>query len=349
MTLEASEESREDTEYVEQQETDAVAQEVPEQKEPQQAKSIRDSLSDHLKATDAPKEETHSTQEPKKEGARPEKGQVTEPTILPPQGMTAEEQAAFNKLDNQSKAFISRRMHQMTSDYTRKTQELGEQRKQVTGIMSAIEPHADHIRRSGADVGKIVESSIAWDKYFKEDPVSAAREFLDMHGVDPSELGDADYAPIPRQENGNYLTPQEAERLFERRLAEREQANRTHQVYNVINSFIEDKPLFKDPGTAQQLEAEMAPVVATIRHFNPNLSEVETLERAYNEVLDKSPRFAAVRQQQEAQQRAEKSRQEAEKARKASRSISGTPGAGATQTRHKSIRDSLRANLKDLS
>jgi hypothetical protein len=272
--------------------------------------------------------------------------------ILPPADMSAEEKEVFNNLlshptpENVQKlqAYISRRAYEQRSDYTRKTMELAEREKAVSDVMGVMKEYAPAYAKEGIGVQDIVRRAVAWDQSFKADRLGAAREFLESYGIDPSELvgGEAEQAP-------NYLTREEAEALAEEKaqslLMRRDQESLAQQNYSALQSFVESKPLFRDPGTAAQLEEKMAPIVAALKDSNPYKPVREILDYAYDLVTKGDPTFSGLVSQLNAKSDAERQQAEADKAKALSRSISGGPGSGSPKVKSKNFREGLARRM----
>jgi hypothetical protein len=308
--------------------------------EPKRKQSIRSSLRENLRLKSS---ET--------EAARPS-GQIATQSqeveaILPPADMTAEEKANWSKLPSDAQKYLARRAYEMRSSFTRKAQEIGARERELNGILEAVSPVQDEYIRSGVSTADVVRRAIAWDKAFKTDPISAARQYLDSYGIDPSELLNGE--PIQQQQQGNFSPDEIREQIRQEMLSEfqrREQEQTVHNNYNVVQQFLGSKPLFRDPGTAEQLEAAMAPIVAGLRQSNPELNVNQILEQAYNYVTKGDPQFSSLQQKLEAKAEADRTRAEAEKAMHASRSISGGPGSGTPQRKIKDLRENLRLRYR---
>jgi len=290
-----------------------------------------------------PKEAKESKSfEPKKEE---EAAPVTTPDIepiLPPGDMTAEEKVEFAKLSPQAQRYISRRAYQTQSDYTKRMEATTAKEREFEALAGInLRAVRDEYARYNIPLPTIIENAVSWDKAFRANPQQAAREYLAAWGIDPRTL-----ITNPQQVHPQ-LHPAQIEEMVTSRvnaaLEQERQSAYTQSTYSEVESFKKDKPLFKDPGTAAQLEATMAPIVAGLRSQNLSRAPREILDEAYNLVTRGNPQFAELLTKVDARAAAEKARAEAEKAQAASRSVSGGPGSGTPTKKHKSIRDALRA------
>lgn len=332
--------------------------------------SIRESLE---RAFDA-KEEAQSVND--KVESTPEKEEATETPapvqeqhteyvpLVPPADMNAAEKEAYLNPTPQNahvlQQYMNRRAYETRSDYQRRVQEVEDLRKQTSAIYDTIKEYENDYAKQGISLGDIAKRSIAWDRAMQDNPVQTAMEWLDSYGLTLNDLigqqGVPDYSQNVYQEpqlNTGYLTREEAERIAEEKLQSRldqlEQQRTQEAVayYNerVVESFTASKPLFKDPETASQLEAEMAPIVQALTSTGRYSSPEEILETAYNYVVAGNPTFSSLHNAMTAKPRIEKQAAEAKKAQAASTSISGSAGSGTPRLQVKDLRDNLRRRM----
>lgn len=147
-----------------------------------------------------------------------------------------------------------------------------------------------------------------------------------------------------QQPQQQYLTQADAERIaqekIEAMMQKQQQSVLAETNYNTVQSFMNSKPLFKDPGTALQLEEAMAPIVAALTQQGGNPQDI--LETAYNYVTKGNPTFAALTQRLEAPIVVEQRVRQAQKAKAATKSISGGTGSGSPRMQTKDLRTNLQ-------
>jgi len=263
--------------------------------------------------------------------------------ILPPADMTAEEKAEFAKLSPDAQKYLSRRAYQTRSDYTRKTQEIAQKEREIEQIAGLnLAGLRDEYARNNLALPTVIENAVAWDRLFRKDPTSAARQFLAAWGVDPAEL-QSEQAP---QAQG--YRPEQIDSLVEQRVQAALQTEQQKYIaqnsYEAVESFKRDKPLFSDPGTAAQVEAAMEPWVRVLAERAPNRPANEILNEAYSNVL-REPQFAELSQRLDGRAAADKAKADAERAFSASRGVSGGPGTGTPTIKPKNLREALRLGL----
>ena len=336
------------------QETNAEDTEVSVKREPAEL-SIRQSLKQNLKQI----EEEPETQEPA-EAADDETNTPTveskpvvqeeKPLLAPPADMNAAEKDAFlNPTPANAhilQSYLNRRAYETRSDYSRKMQEVEQLKKQTAGLYDTIKQYEDEYARDGISIADVTRRAVAWDKAMQTNPVQTALDWLDSYGVRLEDLsGYQQQAP----EQPQYLTREEAERIAEERYQsiQSEQQKKAVEYYNqqVVNSFMSNKPLFRDPETAAQLEAEMAPVVQALNATGRYSSPEQVLETAYNYVVNGNPTFSGLVQKMAAKPVIEQQQQAVAKAKQAAKSISGSAGSGSPRIVAKSLRDNLQRRM----
>ena len=336
------------------QETNAEDTEVSVKREPAEL-SIRQSLKQNLKQI----EEEPETQEPAEAAdeetdtpaVEPEPAVPQEkPLLAPPADMNAAEKDAFlNPTPANAhilQSYLNRRAYETRSDYSRKMQEVEQLKKQTAGLYETIKQYEDEYARDGISIADVTRRAVAWDKAMQTDPVQTALDWLDSYGVRLEDLaGYQQQAPQQPQ----YLTREEAERIAEERYQsiQSEQQKKAVEYYNqqVVNSFMSNKPLFRDPETAAQLEAEMAPVVQALNATGRYSSPEQVLETAYNYVVNGNPTFSGLVQKMAAKPVIEQQQQAVAKAKQAAKSISGSAGSGSPRVVAKNLRDNLQRRM----
>lgn len=336
------------------QETSAEDTEVSVEREPAEL-SIRQSLKQNLKqVADEPEtQESAKTADDETNTPTVESEPVVQeekPLLAPPADMNAAEKDAFlNPTPANAhilQSYLNRRAYETRSDYSRKMQEVEQLKKQTAGLYDTIKQYEDEYARDGISIADVTRRAVAWDKAMQTNPVQTALDWLDSYGVRLEDLsGYQQQAP----EQPQYLTREEAERIAEERYQsiQSEQQKKAVEYYNqqVVNSFMSNKPLFRDPETASQLEAEMAPVVQALNATGRYSSPEQVLETAYNYVVNGNPTFSGLVQKMAAKPVIEQQQQAVAKAKQAAKSISGSAGSGSPRIVAKNLRDNLQRRM----
>ena len=318
--------------------------------------SIRQSLKQNLKNTEPEVEAEASTNEEKEVSddvaveSDPAPQQAPIP-MAPPADMNAAEKDAFlNPTPANAhilQSYLNRRAYETRSDYSRKMQEVEQLRKETAGLYETIKQYENDYAKDGISIADVTRRAVAWDRAMANNPVETALDWLESYGVSPEDLlGYQQQAP---QQQPQYLTKEEAERIAEERYQaiQSEQQKKAVEYYNqqVVNSFMSNKPLFRDPETAAQLEAEMAPVVQALNATGRYSSPEQVLETAYNYVVNGNPTFSGLVQKMAAKPVIEQQQQAVAKAKQAAKSISGSAGSGSPRIVTKSLRDNLQRRM----
>lgn len=273
-----------------------------------------------------------------------------QPMMVPPADMNAAEKDAFlNPTPANAhilQSYLNRRAYETRSDYSRKMQEVEQLKKQASGLYETIKQYEDEYARDGISLGDVAKRAIAWDKAMLNNPVQTALDWLDSYGINVNDL--VNHQP-QQQQPAQYLTKEEAERIAEERYKSlyADQERKALEYYNqqVVNSFMSSKPLFKDPETASQLEAEMAPVVQALNATGRYSSPEQVLETAYNYVVNGNPTFSSLVSKMAAGPAIQQQQATVQKAKQAAKSISGSTGSGTPRVVNKDLRDNLRRRL----
>lgn len=266
--------------------------------------------------------------------------------LAPPADMNAAEKEAFlNPTPANAhvlQSYLNRRAYETRSDYSRKMQEVEQLKRQTSALHDTIKQYEDEYAKDGISISDVARRAVAWDKAMASNPVATAIDWLESYGISPEDLyGYQQQAPQPE-----YLTREEAERIAEERYKsiQADQQKSAVDYYNqqVVQSFMNNKPLFRDPETASQLEAEMAPVVQALTSTGRYSSPEQVLETAYNYVVNGNPTFSGLVQKMTAKPVIQQQQQVVEKAKKAAKSISGSAGSGTPRVTSNNLRDNLR-------
>lgn len=348
-----------DTEVTEVEET----QVVPERNEPEGV-SIRQALQQQYEKLGGETEAdtaTEESSEPETESpvasSEPEDLQPQPIPIVPPADMNKWEKEAFlNPTPANAhvlQQYLNRRAYETRSDYQRRMQEVEALKQQTSSIYDTIKQYENDYAKQGISMGDIARRSVAWDRAMQTDPVATAREWLDSYGLSVQDLmnqqqGDP-YQQMQAPPQPGFLTREDAERIAEEKFQniQNEQQQKAIEYYNqrVVQSFMSSKPVFRDPETASQLEADMTPVVAALTSTGKYSSPEEILETAYNYVINGNPTYSSIARTMSAKPEIKEQQAAVAKAKAASRSISGSPGSGTPKIQAKNLRDNLQRRL----
>lgn len=280
--------------------------------------------------------------------------------MVPPADMNKYEREAYLNPTPQNahvlQQYLNRRAYETRSDYQRKMQELESYKQQTSGIYDTIKEYENDYAKQGISLGDIARRSVAWDRAMQADPVRTAMEWLDSYGLSLEDLSNGylqgtDPQMMQAPPQAGFLTREEAERIAEEKFQsiQSQQQQKAVEYYNqrVVQSFMSSKPVFRDPETASQLEADMTPVVAALTSTGKYSSPEEILETAYNYVINGNPTYSSIARTMSAKPEIKEQQAAVAKAKAASRSISGSPGSGTPKIQAKNLRDNLQRRLNN--
>jgi hypothetical protein len=240
--------------------------------------------------------------------------------ITAPQSMSAKDREAFYQLPPDQQKWLTERVKQQESDYTRKTMELAETRKGFDKLEQVIAPRRQQLAMDGMDESTAIGQLFALSDFARDNPVGFVQHLFQQRGIPLSALtetgvGDSAYADpqltaMQREIHGlkDHFTQQ----------AQAHQEAQARSVQTEIEAFA------NDPANAYyaELEADMVPLVAGFRQSHPGLSSKEYLAKAYKAALAVNDEVSAKVKADNAARteaaRIAKAKKDAERAKRAS-------------------------------
>lgn len=323
---------------------ESTAEEQPaEENEDVEAAEEGQSLSDHLQRNFEKQQETDL---PEEQSEKPVEGEIADTgeqdSVTAPEHWKAEDRDMFEKLPEEAKGFVLGRHKEMEADYTRKTQDIADTRKNWERVSQAFSPYRDELKSQGLDeaaaVPLLIQSYTDAQKFlqtFKANPRQAIENLARQHNVDLSQVDmDDDYTDpqVAELRQQNYQLQQRLNGI-EQNLTNAERAQ--------INATIEG---FKN--TKDEQGNLKYPHFDAVRHLMaPLVNQGKSMEEAYNEAMWSHPdaRSELLKKEQERLREDERKKQEEmRKKSEAARKAQGTKfPAGSV--------DSKGADLSDLS
>lgn len=325
--------------------------------------SIREKMEEIYEGAEPETTEVQATTEEVDDNVEAEEAAESEPEVpeptpmVPPADMNKIEREAFLNPTAENRhilqAYLNRRAYETRSDYTRKYTEAEELRKKAASIYDVMQEHQDYYQKRGIPLSDVARRSILWDKAMAQDPINTAIEWLDAYGLSLDDLSRAastqPAANTAQQSQAGFLTAEQAEEIAQKKLEAyfAEQEKKTVDYFNqqVVSSFISSKPLFRDPETGSQLEAEMAPIVQALTNSGRYSNPQDILETAYNYVVNGNPVFSGLNQKIAATPSIEQTQAVTQRAKQAAKSITGSTGSGTPRLQVKDLRENLRRRM----
>lgn len=163
---------------------------VPEQQETSPENDEDDS--DNLDQLATEQEDDQSDSEDSEEN--PDNVEVsknsTESKLEAPKNWSDDVKKVFDTLPAESQEFMIKRDKEMTSDYTKKTQDLAEQRKNIEALDKVLQPARQNIQATGIGEAEYISRLLNADQALRTNPKMALRQLAQGYGINLSSLED---------------------------------------------------------------------------------------------------------------------------------------------------------------
>lgn len=163
---------------------------VPEQQETSPEKEEDDS--DNLDQLATEQEDDQSDSENSEEN--PDNVEAsensTESKLEAPKNWSDDVKKVFDTLPAESQEFMIKRDKEMTSDYTKKTQDLAEQRKNIEALDKVLQPARQNIQATGIGEAEYISRLLNADQALRTNPKMALRQLAQGYGINLSSLED---------------------------------------------------------------------------------------------------------------------------------------------------------------
>ena len=114
----------------------------------------------------------------------------TESKLEAPKNWSDSVKKVFDTLPPESQEFMIKRDKEMTSDYTKKTQDLAEQRKNIEALNKVIEPAKRNIAATGISEAEYISRLLNADAALRTNPKMALRQLAQGYGINLSSIED---------------------------------------------------------------------------------------------------------------------------------------------------------------
>mgnify|MGYP005988291209 FL=1 len=114
----------------------------------------------------------------------------TESKLEAPKNWSDDVKKVFNTLPRESQEFMIKRDKEMTSDYTKKTQDLAEQRKNIEALDKVLQPARQNIQATGIGEAEYISRLLNADQALRTNPKMALRQLAQGYGINLSSLED---------------------------------------------------------------------------------------------------------------------------------------------------------------
>mgnify|MGYP003133677516 FL=1 len=277
---------------------------------------------------ETPDEEVSTSEETTEEAEETEESQDT--SLSAPENWNSEDREMFDSLPLNAKERLLKREKEMTADYTRKTQDLATQRKDLEALQKVIEPAKQAIQATGISEAEYISRLLGADQALRANPKMALRQLAQGYGINLESLNESEDWNDP---DPQYAQLQKQLQEVQGELNQFKQHNfqtARNETENQIQVFAETKDAngnLKHPHF-DKLRVKMGNLI--------DAREAKNMEEAYNKALrldDDLYEETLKTQRAQAKKEEEKKRKLAvEKARKVKPKTSANPPRGSVKT-----------------
>lgn len=279
----------------------------------------------------------HEEDQPKSENSEENPDNIeasensTESKLEAPKNWSDDVKKTFDTLPQESQEFMIKRDKEMTSDYTKKTQDLAEQRKNIEALDKVLQPARQTIHATGISEPEYISRLLNADNALRTNPKMALRQLAQGYGIDLSTMNE-------ESESWNDPDPQYAQLL-----------QQNQQIMSELNQFKQQNIQSTVAQTEQTVEQFSAKTGADGKLMHPHFDKVRVkmgnlidageakgLDDAYTKAvrLDDDLYEEAIKASRLSVKKQEDSKRKAavDKARKVKPSSSANPPKGSVKT-----------------
>lgn len=262
-------------------------------------------------------------------------------SLAPPDHWSAEDKETFAKAPKDVQEWALRRHKEMEADYTRKTQEIAEFKREFEPIEQMFAPHKAYLRTQGLTPADVVQRWHAAEQFLTEQPVEAIKWLAGNYGVDINQLAQQEQPSDPQIQQLNQKIAGLESQLTQRQQAEVQQ--RQSQIMNEIQSFASETDEAGKP--AHPYFEDVMEDMVSLARAEQAAGRTPVLKDLYDKAVWANPQvreqvLSAQRKAAEEKQ-AQEARAKAAAAKKAAKSVSGQPSGSTPSSDDLGLRESL--------
>lgn len=323
--------------------------------------SLREELEKNFNAVSeeatevAEETEEEATEEEDTGEGEEEEAEEEIPTLKAPSSWKKEEKEIFDSLEPKVQEILSKYDKSRQADYTRKTQELAGQRKEIESLNGVIEPYKEAFNKIGVEPANYLKGLLDVDISLAKDPAGTLKQLISRFNVDPSDLGFTSNKEESDEEE-EYLT--DTELKLKRKVEELEK--RLDSSSNKVDSFEKEKMASAESAQIERIFQDFSAAAdedGNILHPHFDNDEVKqemsyyvgigkTMEEAYKLSPTVKKLGLEASNVETAEQKIIKKRQEVAKAKKAGRRLKNS-STGDIDYSSLSLRDELAARFEE--
>lgn len=234
--------------------------------------------------------------------------------------------------------------------YSQKMRELSRVQSNYENLAEAIKPFEQSIAADGDSIDTRVSEMLTLDRALDADPINAILQLCAECEVDPRQLvgvSSGGYDPQLGQYQAQYSQAnnelRQRQDAIEAKLQQQEMQSRAQQAISAYETWANETDSNGElvRPHVRLLEEQMVPIISEMRGQDPNASDTDILQAAYERVSDVYFKLINESKKKEV----EKAKEKTFKAKKAASSVKGAPGGSVQQPKkeYKSVREAAEA------
>ena len=164
-----------------------------------------------------------------------------EPPLEAPKNWSEDVRSKFKDLPRDAQEYMLKRDKEMTADYTRKTQEVAEQRKSFESLDKVIAPMRQQIAASGVGEAEYISRLLNADYALRNNPKMAIRQLAQGYGIDLSSIEDGGSYEEPDSQIAQLQQQNQAILAELNQFKQQNLTSARQQTENQINNFAQSK------------------------------------------------------------------------------------------------------------
>jgi len=271
-------------------------------------------------------------------------GLEVEALVEPPEHWAAADKETFSTAPPELQGWLLDRHKQMEGDYTRKTQEVADLRRDYEPVQQMLAPYQANLQQMGVSPSQYIERLANADLMLSQNPIEGLKQVAQMYGIDLANLQGAAPDGDPGAVDPALSTLRQELGDLRQNILRRDQADaqsRQNTILDELQSFSEatDDSGQKAHPHFDEVMNDMVLLAQAERSQGKTPVIKELYERAVWANTSTREQMQTAQQNAAKEQTQKEARAKAAKAKKAGKSVTGSSGAAPTEEL------SLRAEL----
>jgi len=254
-----------------------------------------------------------------------------EPVLEAPEHWAAADKEIFNNQPADAREWLLDRHKSMEGDYTRKSQEIADTKRQYDAIRDALAPYEQDFARSGLDQAGAVRQLAHWHSALKTGGKAAVTELANMYGIDMTSDPDGDTDP--------HLLPIQSELAEMKSLLTRQQQEAQQREQQTLLQTIQifEKATDSDGKLLHPHFESLKDDITTLFQ----MGKCADLDDAYNKALKMNPSLTPVKPVKEVKIETVDKKEQVRKAKKAATGVKSSGAVGKKSTENLSLEQEI--------